>query len=160
LGKLHYFLGLEVTHSDHSLVLTQKKYYLDLLRRASMLDCRTTTIPMSSTDRLSVFEGVLLSSDDATEYRNIIGGLQYLAYTIPDISYVVNRVCQFLQTPRDTHWSAVKRIMCYLWYTAASVLHLHSAPFGMLSAIYDADSAGSPDDRRSTGDMFSTLVVT
>jgi hypothetical protein len=69
---------------------------------------------MSSTNRLSVFEGVLLSSDDATKYRSIIGGLQYFAYTRPDISYAVNRVCQFLQTPRDTHWSAIKRILRYL----------------------------------------------
>jgi hypothetical protein len=64
LGKLHYFLSLEVTHSDRSLVLTQKKYTLDLQRRAGMLDCHTTTTPMSSTDRLSTFEGVLLSFDD------------------------------------------------------------------------------------------------
>jgi hypothetical protein len=90
LGKLHYFLGLEVTHSDHSLVPTQKKYILDLLHHADMLDCRTATTPMSSTDRLSVFEGVLLSSDHATEYRSIVGGLQYLAYMRPDISYAVN----------------------------------------------------------------------
>jgi histone deacetylase 1/2 len=149
-----------VTHSDHSLVLTQKKYNLDLLRRTSMLDCRTTTTPMSSTDRLSVFEGVLLSSDDATEYRNIIGGLHYLAYTRPDISYAVNCVCQFLQTPHDTHWSAVKRILRYLCYTAAYGLHLRSAPSGTLSAISDADSAGSLDDRRSMGDMLSTSVLT
>jgi histone deacetylase 1/2 len=80
LGKLHYFLGLEVTHSDRSLVLTQKKYTLDLLCCAGMLDCRTTTAPMSSTDRLSAFEGVLLSFDDATEYCIIVGGLQYLLY--------------------------------------------------------------------------------
>jgi histone deacetylase 1/2 len=75
LGKLHYFVGLEVNHSDHGLVLTQKKYILDLLRRAGMLDCHTTTTPMSSTYRSSMLEGMLLSSDDATEYRGIVGGL-------------------------------------------------------------------------------------
>lgn len=37
LGKLHYFLGLEVSHSDSGLTLTQQKYSLDLLRRAGML---------------------------------------------------------------------------------------------------------------------------
>jgi histone deacetylase 1/2 len=75
LGKLHYFLGLEVTHSDHGLVLTQKKYTHHLLHRAGMLDCRTATTPMSSTDYWSVFEGVVLSFDDATVYRSIFGGL-------------------------------------------------------------------------------------
>jgi hypothetical protein len=102
---------------------------------------------MSSTDWLSAFEGVLLSSDDASEYRSIVGGLQYLAYTRPDISYAVNRACQFVQTPGDTHWSAVKRIPRYLWSTAAYGLHLRSAPSGTLFAFSDADWAASPDDR-------------
>jgi histone deacetylase 1/2 len=51
LGKLHYFLGLEVTHHDAGLTLTQKKYSLDLLRRVGMLECKGTSTPMSSTDR-------------------------------------------------------------------------------------------------------------
>ena len=38
LGQLHFFLGIEVAHQSRgSLALTQKKYSLDLLRRAGML---------------------------------------------------------------------------------------------------------------------------
>jgi histone deacetylase 1/2 len=81
LGKLHYFLGLEVTHTDIGLSLTQKKYSLDLLCRAGMLKCARATTPMSATDQLSADAGELLSSEDATEYRSIVGGLQYLSYT-------------------------------------------------------------------------------
>jgi histone deacetylase 1/2 len=40
LGKLHYFLGLEVSHHDAGLTLTQEKYSLDLLRRVGMLECK------------------------------------------------------------------------------------------------------------------------
>ena len=36
LGRLHYFLGLEVLHSDSGLTLTQKKYSQDLLRRVQV----------------------------------------------------------------------------------------------------------------------------
>jgi hypothetical protein len=43
-----------------------------------MLECKAATTPMSSTDTLSATDGVLLSADDATEYRSIVGGLQYL----------------------------------------------------------------------------------
>ena len=78
LGKLHYFLGVEVTTRADGLVMTQKKYSLDLLQRAGMLKCKPTTTPMSSTEKFTAVDGALLSSADATEYRCIVGGLQYL----------------------------------------------------------------------------------
>jgi histone deacetylase 1/2 len=81
LGKLYYFLGLEVTHCDAGLTLTQQKYSMDLLRRSGMLKCKTAPTPMSATDRLSALDGDLISSDDATEYRSLVGGLQYLTIT-------------------------------------------------------------------------------
>jgi histone deacetylase 1/2 len=151
LGQLHFFLGLEVIHRDRGLLMTQKKYSLDLLRRAGMLKCKPTATPMSSTDKITAADGVLLSSADATEYRSIVGGLQYLTITRPDISYAVNRVCQYLHEPRDTHWSAVKRILRYVSLTVSYGLHIRPNPSGVLSAYSDADWAGSPDDRRSTG---------
>ena len=61
LGRLHYFLGLEVFHSDGGLTLTQRKYSQDLLRRAGMLQCKTAATPMSATDKLTDFDGDLLS---------------------------------------------------------------------------------------------------
>ncbi|KAK1645287.1 hypothetical protein QYE76_063092 [Lolium multiflorum] len=151
LGKLHYFLGLEVTHDDTGLSMTQKKYSEDLLRRAGMLQCKPAFTPMSVTNPLTSDDGALLSASDATEYRSVVGGLQYLTLTRPDISYAVNRVCQYLHSPRDTHWTAVKRIPRYVRHTASYGLRLSSASSCLLSAYSDADWAGNPDDRRSTG---------
>jgi hypothetical protein len=74
-----------------------------------------------------------------------------LTITRPDMSYVVNRVCQYLHAPRDTHWSAVKRILRYIRLTVSYGLHIWPNPFGVLSAYSDADWTGSSDDRRSTG---------
>ncbi|KAK1619256.1 hypothetical protein QYE76_024773 [Lolium multiflorum] len=151
LGALHYFLGLEVSRSSAGLTLTQHKYSLDLLRRAGMLKCKHAITPMSATDRLSALDGDPLSPDDATEYRSLVGGLQYLTITRPDVSYAVNRVCQYLHAPRTSHWSAVKRILRYVCLTASYGLLLQPAPSCDLSAFSDADWAGNPDDRRSTG---------
>jgi histone deacetylase 1/2 len=147
LGKLHYFLGIEVTHSRNGLALSQMKYSQDLLRRAGMLQCSPVTTPMSSTEKISAFEHTMLSSDDATSYRSIVASLQYLVHTRPNISFVVNRVCQYLHSPRDTHWSAVKRILRYVHYTPTYGLHLRPASSGLFSAFSDADWAGSLDDR-------------
>jgi histone deacetylase 1/2 len=152
LGKLHYFLGSEVTHCDAGLTLTQQKYSMDLLRRSGMLQCKTATTSMCATDRLSALDGDLLSSEDATEYRSLVGGLQYLTITRPDLSYAINRVCQFLHAARDSHMTAVKRILRYLCHTAQFGLHFWSSPSTVLAAFSDTDWAGCPDDRRSTGE--------
>ena len=158
LGQLHFFLGIEVAHQSTGLTLSQKKYSLDLLRRAGMLKCKPSPTPMSSTDRLSAADGAPLSPEDSTEYRSIVGGLQYLTITRPDLSFEVNRVCQYLHAPTDVHWSAVKRILRYVRLTASYGLHLRSSSSGVLSAFSDADWAGCPDDRRSTGDMLCSWV--
>jgi histone deacetylase 1/2 len=151
LGALHYFLGLEVSRSSAGLTLTQHKYCPDLLHCAGMLKCKHATTPMSAIDRLSVLDGDLLSLDDATEYRSLVGGLQYLTITRPDVSYAVNHVCQFLHAPRTSHWSVVKRILCYVCFTASYGLLLQPATSSALSAFSDVDWAGCPNDRRSTG---------
>ena len=41
LGKLKYFLGIEVAHFDKGISLCQRKYYLDLLKDFGMLGCKT-----------------------------------------------------------------------------------------------------------------------
>ncbi|KAK1661389.1 hypothetical protein QYE76_049548 [Lolium multiflorum] len=115
LGALHYFLGIEVSSpSAGHLLLQQRKYALELLARAGMLKCAPVTTPMASSERLCSSDGDALSPEEATQYRSIVGGLQYLTVTRPDLSFVVNKVCQFLHEPRTPHWSAVKRILRYL----------------------------------------------
>jgi histone deacetylase 1/2 len=152
LGVLHYFLGIEVqSPSSGSLILRQRKYAIELLARAGMLKCSPATTPMASSERLCSADGDILSSEDATQYRSIVGGLQYLTMTRPDLSYVVNKVCQYLHEPRTPHWAAVKRILRYVRYTIDCGLQLWPSSSTLLSAFSDADWAGSMDDRRSTG---------
>ncbi|KAK1631986.1 hypothetical protein QYE76_006301 [Lolium multiflorum] len=152
LGVLHYFLGIEVSSpSLGSLLLRQRKYALELLARAGMLKCTPVTTPMASSERLCSTDGDPLSPEEATQYRSIVGGLQYLTVTRPDLSFVVNKVCQYLHEPRTPHWSAVKRILRYVRHTVDTGLHLRSSSSTLLSAFSDADWAGNMDDRRSTG---------
>jgi histone deacetylase 1/2 len=113
LGVLRYFLGIEVKPTADGIVLAQKKYISDLLTRTNMI-AKGVSTPMVTTEKLSRFDGAVLSPADATRYRSVVGALQYLTLTRPDISLSVNKVCQFLQTPTDVHWTAVKRILWYL----------------------------------------------
>jgi hypothetical protein len=160
LGVLHYFLGIEVSSpSTGALLLRQRKYALELLARAGMLKCAPVTTPMASSERLCSTDGDLLSPEEATQYRSLVGGLQYLTMTRPDLSFVVNKVCQYLHEPRTPHWSAVKRILRYVRYTVDTGLLFRASSSTLLSAFSDADWAGNMDDRRSTGGMLSSMEV-
>jgi hypothetical protein len=84
------------------------------------------------------------------KYMSIVGGLQYLTMTWPDLSFAVNKVCQYIQTPTDAHWAAVKRILRYVKGTLDLGLKNQKSSTMLLSGFSDADWAGCPDDRRST----------
>jgi hypothetical protein len=72
--------------------------------------------------------GEVLSLEDATRYQSIVGALQYLTLTRPDISFSVNKVCQYLHSPTTIHWTAVKRTLRFLKHTLRAGLHIRSSP--------------------------------
>ena len=149
LGPLHFFLGLEAIYSSGGLYLTQTKYTMDLLHRTKFQDVKPISSPAHTGQKLSLYDGDPLP--DPTEYRSVVGALQYLTLTRPDIAFAVNQVCQFMHQPTTTHWIAVKRILRYLKSTPTHGLFYQPGSL-RLETYFDADYAGNPDDRRSTGD--------
>lgn len=139
LGDLHYFLGIEVNKLNGGIVLTQEKYASDILRRVGMTECKPVNTPMSTSEKLSIHEGELHGPNDATKYRSVVGALQYLTLTRPDISFSVNKVCQFLHAPTTLHWAAVKRIIRYLKHTKKLGLKIAKSSSLLVSGFSDAD---------------------
>ncbi|KAB2629407.1 hypothetical protein D8674_034202 [Pyrus ussuriensis x Pyrus communis] len=122
LGRLHYFLGVE---------------------------CKPCPTPVAAKTSLSATSGSPLP--DASLYRQIVGSLQYLTLTRPDISFAVQTVAQFMGRPTTDHMDAVKRILRYLKGTLGmGITFTPSAQPFQLAAYSDADWAGCPDTRRST----------
>lgn len=113
-----------------------------------MLECKSCSTPVSSGRKLSASDGQLL--DDPTPYRQVVGALQYLTFTRPDITFAVQQVCQFMHSPRDVHFQALKPIWRYLKGTAQHALSFVSNPSPSLSCYVDSDWAACPDTRRST----------
>jgi histone deacetylase 1/2 len=110
LGDSHYFLGIEVKRNKEGLIMSQEVYALDVLNRTGMDKCKSISTLMSNIEKLSIRSGTRLGPEDSNRYRSIVGALQYLTMTRPDLSFAVNKVCQFLHAPTTTHWSAMKRI--------------------------------------------------
>jgi hypothetical protein len=149
LGSLHYFLGIEVHRTAEGLSLSQEKYALDLLRRAGMQSCKSAMAPLSSTKKLLARGGN--PSEDATKYRSIDGILQYLTLSQPDISFSVNKVCQYLHSSTTIHWTTVKMILRFLKHTSSLGLQIRRSFSTLVSAFSDVDWACCSDDRKSIG---------
>ena len=115
-----------------------------------MQHCKSVSTPLSTSEKLSAQDGELLGPADVTRFRSIVGALQYLTLTRPDISFSVNKVCQFLHSPTTLHWPTVKRILRYLKFTVSTGLKIKRSNSILVSAFSDADWAGCVDDRRST----------
>ncbi|GKB16776.1 ribonuclease H-like domain-containing protein [Tanacetum coccineum] len=90
LGALNYFLGISADRTPTGLFLSQKKYALQLLERAHMVTCNPSRIPVDTESKLGP-EGAPVQ--DPTLYRSLAGGLQYLTFTCPDLSYAVQQIC-------------------------------------------------------------------
>jgi hypothetical protein len=150
LESLHYFLGIEVNKVPYGIVLSEEKYASDLLQRTGMRSCKPVTSPMSTSEKLSVHEGTPLGPVDSSHYQSVIGELQYLTLTRPNISFTLNKVCQFLHSPTTVHWASVKRIFRYIKHTTRLGLKITKCWSLLVSGFSDADWAGSLDDRRST----------
>jgi hypothetical protein len=147
LGALHYFLGVEVQPTDQGLLLIQTKYAIDLLQRASMVDAKPISTPFIVGQYLTA-GGTLYT--DPTLFRSLAGALQYLTITRPDLSFSVNFICQFMHSPIEDHFRALKRILRYIKGTVHYGLQLQKQSTHALLGYSDADWAGCPDTRRST----------
>ncbi|CAN6557798.1 unnamed protein product [Malus baccata var. baccata] len=147
LGILHYFFGLQIEYQSQGILVHQSKYIKDLLHKTNMLDSKPCTTHCHPHHKLFTHGSPLFP--DPSIYRSIVGTLQYLTFTGPDIAYSVNQVCQFMHSPLESHFVAVKRILRYL--KGIMQLGLCFKPGNLdIRAYTDADWAEDPNDRRST----------
>eukprot|EP00253_Pinus_taeda_P021769 PITA_21769 len=120
-----------------------------------MEDCNPSPSPLQSGVKLSV---TCTSPEvDATLYRQLVGKLLYLTHTRPDLSFVVSLIARFMQTPRESHWKAAKRILRYVRGTLQFEIHYSAEASPLLVGFTDSDWAGYPDDRKSTVGYVFTL---
>lgn len=94
---------------------------------------------------------------DTMRYRRLVGKLQYLTVTRPDIVYAVNVLSQFTSSPKHSHMVAVERVLRYLKCTPGQGILLRKEGPLELEAYCDADWAGCPLTRRSCSGYFMSL---
>lgn len=112
LGNLNYFLGVEVTKAFDGIHLPQTKYIDDLLAKNGMEKRSSVPTCMSTGHCLTKDSGDVI--ENSSQYRSIIGALQYVTLTRPEIAFSVNKLSQFLACPITQHWETCKRLLRYL----------------------------------------------
>ncbi|XP_071694818.1 uncharacterized mitochondrial protein AtMg00810-like [Rutidosis leptorrhynchoides] len=132
LGKLSYFIGLEVLYTESGLFLSQSRYAEDILTRAGLLYSKPVATPLET-------------SENFTSHCPL-----YLTITRPNLSYVFNQVSQFFHAPTRDHFQAVKRIIRYVKGTMTYGLKFLLSPSSTLLGYSDANWARCIETCRST----------
>eukprot|EP00253_Pinus_taeda_P025962 PITA_25962 len=81
-------------------------------QKFGMTECNPHTTPMEQNLNLTSIEAK--EFEDATRFRQLVGSLNYLTTTRPDISFAIGILSRFLQKPCEGHWSTTKRVLRYL----------------------------------------------
>nr|GEX40003.1 hypothetical protein [Tanacetum cinerariifolium] len=148
MGKLNFFLGLQVLQKKDGIFLSQDKYVGDILKKFRYLGVRSANTPM---DKENPWGKDRTGKDvDHHHYRSMIGSLMYLTASRPDIMFSVCAYARHQVTPKECHLQAVKRIFKYLkghpklglWYSKESLFDL--------VAYSDSDYGGATQDHKST----------
>lgn len=109
LGKLQYFLGLEVNQVEDGIFLSQRKYAKNILYRFYMHNCKEAATPMNVNEKLQLEDGTGVV--DPSYYGSLIGRLNYLTHTRPDIMYLVSVLSRYMHSPTRQHLGAAERVL-------------------------------------------------
>ncbi|XP_070020752.1 uncharacterized mitochondrial protein AtMg00810-like [Nicotiana sylvestris] len=156
LGKLRYFLGIEVSRSKKGILLNKRKYALELILEVGLSGVKPVATPIELNQKLTTMEYDTcvgkagdLELRDNPAYQRLIGRLLYLTITRPDISFVVQTLSQFMQRPKQSHMKATLRVVRYVKGAPGMGLLMEAGPIDHMIAYCDSDWAPCFNTRKS-----------
>lgn len=155
LGSVHYFLGLEISKTSQSYVMSQDKYTNNLLAKFNCQHFSSVVTPLDTSVKLTLDMGDLLP--DPSLYRRVIGKLNFLQHTRPDIFFAVQHLSQFLQKSYVPHMMAGLHVLRYLLGDPAQGVLLSNSYDLSLVAYSDSDWASCAISRKSVTGYYVTL---
>ena len=154
LGRLTYYLGIEVVQHEDGITLCQERYAKKILQETGMADCNPVHAPMEPSLKMSKSQGE--AGIDEKEYRRNIGCLRYLLHTRPDMSFSVGVLSRYMQTPKQSHGAALKQILRYLQGTLAHglVFQRDTSNTKLVGYSDSSHNVDEDDGRSTTGHIF------
>ena len=115
LGLMTYFLGIEIKQSQNKVLICQRKYAKEILKKFQMEECKSISTPMNQKEKFNKEDGA--NKIDEGYYRSLIGCLKYLTAKRPNILFVVSLLSRFMHCASEIHLKAAKRILRYVKVT-------------------------------------------
>jgi len=112
LGKMTFFLGMEVKQKHNEIFICQQKYAKEILKKFNMEECRSTATPMNQKEKFCKEDGAAKINE--TLYRTLIGCLMYFTATRPDIMNATSILSRYMHCVSEIHFKAAKRIVRYI----------------------------------------------
>ena len=119
---------------------------LDLLSETGTLGAKPCSSPMAPSVHLTREDELF---EDLERYRRLVGKLNYLTVTRPDIAHSVSVVSQYMSSPTVNNWVAIEHILCYLQGALGRDILYNNHVHNRVECFTDADWVGSKEDRRS-----------
>nr|GEZ35318.1 uncharacterized mitochondrial protein AtMg00810-like [Tanacetum cinerariifolium] len=132
MGKISFFLGLQISHKPRGIFINQSKYALESLKKYGFESCDPVDTPMVEKSKLD--EDREGQAVDQSHYRGMIGTLLYLTASRPDLQFAICMCARYQARPTEKHDSSVA-----------------------ITAFADADHTGCQDTRRSTSGSVQFL---
>lgn len=109
LGKMKYFLGVEVLQNSEGIYISQKKYAYDLLEKFGLQNCNSVKNLIVPGFKLSK-KGEGAKVDDIA-YKQLIGSLMYITVTRPDLTYAICLLSRYMANPTELHMLEANRVL-------------------------------------------------
>ncbi|GJT95766.1 retrovirus-related pol polyprotein from transposon TNT 1-94 [Tanacetum coccineum] len=155
MGKISFFLGLQISQSPRGIFINQSKYALESLKKYGFDSCDPVDTPMVEKSKLD--EDKEGKAVDPSHYHGMIGTLLYLTASRPDLQFAICMCARYQARPTEKHLNAVKRIFRYLKGTVNRGLWYPKDSLITLTAFADVDHAGCQDTRHSTSTSMQFL---
>nr|GEY51556.1 retrovirus-related Pol polyprotein from transposon TNT 1-94 [Tanacetum cinerariifolium] len=156
MGKISFFLGLQISQSPKGIFINQSKYALESLKKYGFESCDPVDTPMVEKSKLD--EDKEGKAIDPLHYCGMIGTLLYLTASRPDLQFAICMCARYQAWPTEKHIHAVKRIFRYLRRTVNRGLWYPKDSSVALIAFVDADHAGFQNTRRNTSALCCNNV--
>ncbi|GKE01011.1 retrovirus-related pol polyprotein from transposon TNT 1-94 [Tanacetum coccineum] len=155
MGKISFFLGLQISQSPRGIFINQSKYALESLKKYGFDSCDPMDTPMVKKSKLDEDkEGKVV---DPSHYHGMIGNLLYLTTSRPDLQFDIYMCARYQARPTEKHLNAVKRIFRYLKGTVHQGLWYRKDSSIALTTFADADHDGCQDTRCCTSGSMQLL---
>ena len=153
------FLGRDITNKgDHYEINLNKSYITTMMEEAGMTTCKAATTPGTAANKTSneTKDNLPVDKEEHALYRRIVGKLQWMTYTRPDLSFSTKELARSLQQPAYLDMKKMKHTLRYLQGAKdyKFILHRTTIPgnkdIPTLDVYVDADWAGRTTTRKST----------